>query len=363
MLLVSIIGDFHSSLFPLYNELKDDLTHHIVVDDDAFSERRKHKQIVDALEDFNAKKSLHIGTEAFSVDEDSALSIKRLINRIKEIEPNMSKVYLNITDGLANIGLLLAMELLEQGGNFLSYDMYENSYNLTTKNGMKNITLNKSLSIVEHFELKGVVVEKKGDKEFAHRYKREILELFNTYYNELELLNRDISQQKLLQTDKYPRAYQLVKNMKLDIINDAPLITGGLFEYYIYLLIKDLPFDDIEVGTIIKQPFNNSMNIINEFDILLMKNNHLHMIECKFRKNNDKAQLVYKYSALLNLIDDDSKIMILTNESPYKQDIYDETNKQLTPHRRGLLNNIILRGSVIHNRNEFIEDIQTLFLS
>ena len=72
---------------------------------------------------------------------------------------------------------------------------------------------------------------------------------------------------------------------------------------------------------------------------------------------------LYKYSALLNLIDDDSKIMILTNESPYKQDIYDEKNKQLTSHRRGLLNNIILRGSIIHSKNEFFEDMQSLFLS
>jgi len=363
LLLVSIIGDFHSSLFPLYNEFKDEITHHIVVNDDAFSERRQHKQIVNVLENFNAQKSLKIVTEAFSVDEDSEASIQHLINHIEEIEPDMSKVYLNITDGLANIGLLLAMELLQRGSTFLSYDMYENSYNLTTKEGMKNITLNKSLSIVEHFELKGLIVEQKGDKEFAHRYKREILELFNTYYDELELLNKDISQRKLLQTDNYPRAYQLIKNMKLDIINDAPTITGGLFEYYVYLLIKDLPFDDIEVGTIIKQPFNNNFQIVNEFDILLMKNNHLHMIECKFRKNNDKAQLVYKYSALISLIDDDSKIMILTNEAPYKQDIYDIKNKQLTANRRGLLNNIILRGSVIHHKNEFLEDIQSLFLS
>ncbi|WP_418640435.1 Card1-like endonuclease domain-containing protein [Sulfurimonas sp. ST-27] len=362
MLLISIIGDFHSSLFPLYNELKKRVTHHIVVNDDAFGERRKQRQIVKALEKFNIKKALNITTEAFVVDEDSVASIKRLIKRIEEIEPEMSQVYLNITDGLANIGLLLAMGLLERGGNFLSYDMYENSYNLITKKGMQNITLKNSLSIVEHFELKGFTVEQRGNKEFAHKYKYEILELFNTYSNELERLNRDISQQKSLQTNRYPRAYQLIKNMKIDIVNDGPLITGGLFEYYIYLLIKELPFDDIEVGTIVKQPFNNSINIINEFDILLMKNNHLHMIECKFKKNNNKSDLIYKYSALINLIDDDCKIMILTNEIQYKQDIYDTQNKKLTPYRRGILNNIILRGSVIHNKSEFLEEIQNLFL-
>ena len=365
MLLVSIVGDFSSSLFPLYNELKEDITHHIVVDDDAFSERKKHTQVIDALHKFNHDKKLDITTEAFIIDEDSQASIKKLVERIKEIEPDISQVYINITDGLANIGLLLSIELIEKGAKFLSYDMFENSYNITDKSGMQNKSLTTSLTIKEHFELKGLIVEKKDNKEFAHKYKREILELFNNYAHELELLNRDITQQKLLKTDKYPRAYQLVKTMKLDVVNDAPLITGGLFECYVYLLIKDMPFDDIELGLIVKQPFNDAIQIANEFDILLMKDNHLHMIECKFRRKiskDAKLNLVYKYSALMPLIDDDSQIMILTHDSVYQHDLYDPENKGLNNHRRAFLNRIALRGSIINNKRDFLEEVESLCL-
>jgi hypothetical protein len=362
MLLVSIIGDFHSSIFPLYNEFKEEITHHIVVDDDAFRERKKHTQIIHSLEQFNKTKNLTITTEAFIIDEDSQKSINSLLKRIYTIEPEAQNIYVNITDGLANIGLLLAMQLLPKGAKFLSYDMYANSYNLTTQKNMQHISLQSSLSIVDHFQLKGFEVEVSQDKNFAQKYKREILELFNSYSHELEQLNKDISKQKLLQKEHYPRAYQLIKLMQLDTLKDAKIITGGLFEAYVYLLLKDLPFDDIEIGFVIKHAINKKINIVNEFDILLMKNNHLHMIECKFRKNSNKNELIYKYASLLHIIDDDSKIMILTNESPYKQNIYDDKENRLAPHRRGYLHNIALRGSIIQNREEFLDEVQTLFL-
>jgi len=363
MLLISIVGDFHSSIFPLYNELKNSIFHHIVVDDDAFSEKKRHLQIIQSLKKFNQEKNLNIATEAFSVDEDSQASINKLIQRIKELEPNLTNVYINITDGLANIGLLLSIKLLDKGAKFLSYDMYENSYNITTKDSMSNKILETSLTISEHFKLKGFVIEPSHDKEFADKYKKEILELFNNYAHELELLNKDISKQKLLHTSKYPRAYQLIKNMELNIIKDAKIITGGLFEYYVYLQLRDFPFDDIEIGFTIKQAINKKISIINEFDILLMKNNHLHMIECKFRKNINKNELIYKYASLIRVIDDDSKIIILTNESPYQQNIYDYQDNKLAPHRRGYLHNISLRGSIIHSKNKFLDDIRTFFLN
>lgn len=363
MLLISIVGDFHSSIFPLYNELKNKTSHHIVVDDDAFSERKKHIQIIDSLTKFNQKNNLTITTEAFTIDEDSQSSIEKLVQRIEEIESDLSNVYINITDGLANIGLLLSMKLLNKGVKFLSYDMYENSYNITTKDGMHNVLLQSSLTIKQHFELKGFTVESSQDKLFAHKYKKEILELFNNYSGELELLNKDISKQHLINSDQYSKAYQLVKTMDLDIIKDAKIITGGLFECYVYLQLQDLAFDDIEIGFIVKQAINKEINIVNEFDILLMKDNHLHMIECKFRKHSNKSELIYKYASLIHIIDDDSKIMILTNESPYQQNIYNKEDNKLTPHRRGYLHNIALRGSIINAEDDFLDEVKNLFLN
>jgi len=361
VLLVSIVGDFHSSIFPIYNEFKDKIDYHLVVDDDALNERRKHRKIVTSLKKFNAKYNFKFITQEFKIDEDSLKSIEKLIDYIDNLESDPQKIYINITDGLANIGIALAAKLLPKGVKFISYDMYENSYNITTHESIKNYKIKESLSIEDHFLLKGLEVTQKGNKEFANKYRREILELFNNYSEEMELLNKDITHRSSKNRAQYPRALQLVKRMGFDIFRDAPLITGGLFEYYVYLLIKDMGFDDIEMGVQVRQPLSDAVGVENEFDILLMKENHLHMIECKFRKMK-KRDIVYKYASLINLIDDDSMMMIVTNDDVYTHDIYDAKRIELSDYRRAFLNRIALRGSVIKNKQLFFDEIQTLFL-
>lgn len=330
--------------------------------DDAFSELKKHKTTIDSLNKFNKKYSLNIVTEGFRLDEDSLKSIESLIRRIKELDSTLKKVYINTTDGLSNISIVLASKLLDKGVSLLAYDMYENSYNLTTKDSMKNIALQSSIGIEDHFLLKGLEVAAYEDLSFAHQYQAQILELFNTYRDELEYLKKDIFHQTTKNRSKYPRAWQLINNMGLDIVQDAKVITGGLFEYYVYLMVKDLGFDDIKVGTKVQKKFNNEIVVENEFDILLMKNNHLHMIECKFSKNLNLQELVYKYAALINMIDDEGRIMILTNKHDYNPDLYDKTNPGLNNHRRAFLNKITLRGSIFGNRQLFLDDVKALFL-
>ena len=362
MILVSILGDFHSSIFPLYYELKEKISRHIVVYDDSFSEIKKYKTTIDSLSRFNKKHSLDIVTEEFKLDEDSLQSIEGLIRRIKELDNTLNNVYINTTDGLANISIVLASKLLDKGVSLLAYDMYENSYNLTTKDSMKNITIKSSMGIEDHLLLKGLVVESQEDVSFAHRYQAQILDLFNTYSDELEYLKKDIFHQTTKNKNKYPRALQLVNHMGLDIIRDAKVITGGLFEYYVYLMVKDLGFDDIKVGMKVHKKLNNEITVENEFDILLMKDNHLHMIECKFTKNINLQELVYKYAALINLIDDDGRIMILTNKHDYNSNLYDKTKIGLNNHRRAFLNKIALRGSILRNKKLFLDDVEAIFL-
>ena len=362
MILVSILGNFHSSVFPIYNEFKDKISTHIVVHDDAFSEQLKDKKIIRALEVFNAKHKLNIITQEHKLDEDSFTSINRLIETLNTLNTPLENIYINTTDGLSNISTVLASKLLSQGVNFIAYDMYENSYNLTTQESMKNIKLTSSLSIQDHLELKGFEVSVKGDLDFAHKNKDKILKLFNNYAHEMEFLNKDITQQSTLHKEQYKHAAGLVQSMGLDASRNAPEITGGLFEYYVYLLVKDMGFDEIAVGVVINQPIKGKISVTNEFDILLMKDNHLHMIECKFRKNVSKHELVYKYAALINVVDDDAMIMILTNVDTYSQNIYDEKDMSLASHRRAFLNNIALRGSILKHKQEFLDDVRTLFL-
>ena len=361
MILISILGDFHSSIFPLYYEFKDKITKHIVVHDAAFRERNSYKKILKSFKKFNKKNSLNIQTEEFSIDEDSLKSIQELIKLIENFGVKFEDIYINATDGLSNIGVVLGSKLLKKGVNILSYDMYENSYNLTTKDNMKNIKLQSKMSIKNHFYLKGIKIETLEDISFAHRYKSEIIELFEKHGSELDYMKKDVVQQSRRYAQNYKNAKRLIDTMGLDFLKDSKQITGGLFEFYVYLIIKDLGFDDILVGVKVSQKISDGIKVENEFDILLMKDNHLHMIECKFTKHPKISELVYKYSTLINLIDDDGRVMILTNEPVYKDNIYDRS-KTLQNHRRAFLNKIALRGSVLKHKELFLDDVKTMFL-
>ena len=91
--------------------------------------------------------------------------------------------------------------------------------------------------------------------------------------------------------------------------NKEQFVKGSIFEEYIYWLIKDnFDVDDIMTGVIVQ--FDKDVN--NEIDILIMKDNHLHTIECKFTDNFKTSEYLYKTDSIINYIDDDSKGMILS---------------------------------------------------
>jgi hypothetical protein len=251
--------------------------------------------------------------------------------------------------------------MLAKGAKLLAYDMHENTYNVITAKKIVTKKVLNSINIKDHFLLKGLKFVASQNKEFAHKYEKEIKQLFETHSSSFEKVKADIFFKHRLVEKSYPKVYELLKTMGLTQTLDEKLITGGLFEYYVYLLVCDLGFDDIEIGVEIKQKFAQNNNIPNEFDILLMKDNHLHMIECKYTKKAKLSDLVYKYSSLINLIDDDGKIIILTQKKRYNPNIYDNRITSLHNHRRAFINNILVRGNVVNHQEEFISDVKNYF--
>jgi hypothetical protein len=238
--------------------------------------------------------------------------------------------------------------------------MHANTYNVTTSKAIEKRAINSQMSIRDHFLLKGVNVVSVEDKEFAHKNAPHIYQLFSQYLEEFKLLKGDLTRNKLI-PDNYPRAYQLIKLMVLDTQTQQKEITGGLFEWYVYLLVKDLGFDDIEVGVTVESAFTDEIAVKNEFDVLLMKENHLHMIECKFTHNADVGALAYKYATLIEFIDDDGRMMILTENYDYKLDLYNPYRQGLEHYRRAHQHKIIFRNSIAKHKEKFVEDVKTYF--
>jgi len=73
MILVSIIGDFYSSVLPIFYNFKDDIKEHIIVYDDAKQDEHIAKNILNGTTSFIVKNDLNIKNTLICIDEDTFL--------------------------------------------------------------------------------------------------------------------------------------------------------------------------------------------------------------------------------------------------------------------------------------------------
>ena len=340
MTLVSIVGDFHSSILPLFYHFSQDISKHVIIYDDFRRDVTQAQKIIKGTQAYIQKHQLNITTYTLEVDEDSFISISAIIDKLLEIESDPKELLINATDGLANIALFLSHKLLERGIRFLIYDRFDNSYNILSKENMLSVSINESIPIEEHFLLKDVCVHSFSDTQIAHTHEKEIAEFFELY-----------DANKSLYTKRVQEPHAMILETQ----------TGFLYEFYIYNLLRHLNHDDIQVGAKIIDIYSEKSSLHNELDILIMKNNHLHMIECKFRNDVKKVDLIYKADSIRQTLDDESKVMILTNE-----EIYDFQNdiEHITPryeYQRANAKQIYFRGLPSGDIERFIREVDAIF--
>jgi hypothetical protein len=363
MVLVSILGDFDSSIIPVFYQMRNKITKHIVIYDDFKCDEKEANRIIEGLNRFKEKYNFQFEQISYKVDEDSQKSVILAIAFFHKHCDDFTKLYVNTTDGLSSFNTYLAFRLLPLGANIIAYDRYDNECNIVTKDGMSNYKVDAIISIQDHFLLKNLEIFSIGDKAFALQHKELIIKLFETK----KLRERYKEFANYLQTSltsnfgefgdiaPYIKALGIEKE---DLKSNLPLITGGLFEYYIFLKLVQLSYDDIEIGVTIRHFFDGTDFIPNEFDILIMKNNHLHMIECKYTNRVKLDQLVYKYMALKHLIDDDGKIIMLTSYDEFMPKIKGTNETAYMPHKRAKANRMLLLGNPLHNIDRFIEEVK-----
>jgi len=364
MVLVSVFGDFHSSILPVYVNLKDKISKHIIIYDDLKSDVKEARNIIKGLKAFNNKYKLKIKTFSHCIDEDSYEAIINSIKFIKKHTNDYKNVFINTTDGLSNINAIIALKLVPLGVNLLSYDRYDNEVNVIKNGTMDTYKLDKSITIQDHFLLRNIKVANFADKKDIKRYKNEIIKLFEVELNEFKSFAKYVQNEKFptLNNKKFKKVNKIIKNFKLkDLKSNQGFITGTLFEFYIYLKIEKLDFDDIEVGVTVEKYIDETNFIPNEFDILIMKNNHLHMIECKFTKNIKLDTIVYKYMGLRGLLDDDGKICIVTGHKNPHNFKNSKNPVEYLPYKRAFENKILLRGNPLKDMDNFISEIKRYF--
>jgi len=361
MTLVSIIGDFHSSVLPIFYHYRKDIKKHIIIYDDFKCDIKEVKRLISGIKKFSKDQNLDIKTLTHIIDEDSYKAIEDTIKFIDTNVKRKDKLLLNCTDGLANVNILLSQHFLPLDSQILSYDRFDNHCNIITKNSMETKRLTKSIPIKDHFKLKGIQIDAVESKLFAKKYQKEIITIFEKYKDEFKQFADYVQQTKTpsMESKKYKNVIKLISSISIkEPKKDQKLITGGLFEYYIYLKIKDLNFDDIQLGVEVKQYIDSDNFIPNEFDILIMKENHLHMIECKYTNRIKLDQLVYKYMALKNIIDDDGKIVMVTSHSQFNPNFNTENPTEFLPHKRAMENKMLLLGDPLKDIDKFVDTIK-----
>ena len=77
MILVSVVGDFHSSILPVFYNFKDEISKHVLIYDDAKRDVLNAKGINKGITKFIKKNNLNILELNYKLDEDSMQSLQR----------------------------------------------------------------------------------------------------------------------------------------------------------------------------------------------------------------------------------------------------------------------------------------------
>ncbi len=362
MTLVSILGDFHSSILPITYEFKEEIDRHVIIYDDASEEIEKIKRLIAGqnayLNTFDANSPVHYELRTMKIDEDNYKSISKCFERIIAMEENPEDIYLNTTDGLSSIAVVLSEKLLASGGKVISYDRFDNTYNLHTQKGIQKHTMQHNMDIESHLLLKGYTILSSTKKKTLEQRKKVIQKLtenllnFKRFANELQFK----AASEVYGFDEYKRLLKSIGKLK-----NTTYIQGAIFEEYIYhLLVDNFDFDDVWQGTRVLV----DESIENEFDILMIKDNHLHTIECKFKKDLDGHYFVYKTMFITSYLDDDGKSMILSiggaNENKDKKS-NGEVKFSKADKARARFSRIKIHQKKEFDKKKFLKDIRNWF--
>lgn len=313
MVLVSLLGDFDSSILPLFFEHKADIRLHVLVHDKTGRDQKEARRIERGLKALKLKYRLQCDLETIEIDEDHFKLILALGERLLTLAPPQ-ELFLNVSDGLANVGIILSKAILERGANLLIYDRYDNQVNHLTMSGMKRVAITRNMGVEDHLISKGYVLTDYKTPEALESRKPYVMEItrnFRLFQKFRKLVMRDKKPEDSRFDPIIHALWQLGVATRKGKALDTNYILGELFEEQIYHLVGEMGFDDVLCGVKVHFETIDDTAVQNEFDVMMIKNNHLHIIECKFRDRVDGEYLIYKYDALLDRLDRDGKVMIV----------------------------------------------------
>ena len=377
MTLISIVGDDISRIVPLLYRYREEICYHLLLCDDDPSNYRRAKALRHGMMRFSKEKGLGWQVKIISTNEDSAVSIQ---NSAQKAFGESKQVWLNATDGYPAITILLADLVRREGGRVLSYDHFDNDLHTIEPDGtMQTRKLASKIDLESYLALLNYTILESTTKT-ALAYRKE--KLFALFGNESlfmkvrkALVARSLGQPYSFDPSSAKEILEILYELgildkKFHLIpSRQKMLQGDLFEEYIFWLCDALDPDDILLG--VKIDFDDvhsepeeRYRVKNEFDILIMHNNRLYAVECKYTQELDGLEFVYKYDAIIDYFGKASKA-IIANISPKSKETYLATkassNFRHSTLRRGRMAGIAVYHESQMNPSKFQNLVRNFF--
>ena len=373
MKLISIIGDDISQLIPTIYHYRNETIEHILVcqsQDIDIANRLKH-----GMQRFITSYQLKWKVTILEID---ASDIAKSVAQFKSHFGKFKECLLNTTLAMPILGELFGEVVLNGGGGVINYDIFTNKLYFLEPNSSSvvchivssKLTLHAFLTLLDY-----VIVSQSTKKNLIHK-KEYILALYKnpSRFKKLRYallypeLNRDFEFSFYKDLLNILEQLQVVEGNTL-IQNKRAFLSGTIFEEYIFWLCQELEFDDIAMGVRIDfdgttQEPNSNYHIYNEFDILLMKDNKIFVIECKYSNYIDGLELVYKYDAIIDYFGNSTKAMVLNISSQQKKSylgMKSSKNFSYPTLRRAKRSNIYIYHESVLNAKRFQQAVVEQF--
>ena len=311
-IMLSLTGDFRSSLLPIHYAFRDRISEHILLHDDARSDRRFARRLARGMRRLAQMEGQALAVTEQELDEDSSQSIDHIEKRIEALcDGDFSRILFNATDGLASLSLPLSCRLLARGATILAYDRYDNTLTSLLPDGSSRREALPGMGIREHLILQDYEILEHNTMEDLASRESALLSLggnLTRYKEYADTLSRVRDPDAI---HGYDEIKELLKSTGRH--RDLKYVQGTLFEEFIALILDQTGwFDEVWAGAKIAV----DEDLQNEYDVLMIRDNHLHTIECKLVKRLDGERFVYKMETVMDYLDEDGRGMILSIGAP-----------------------------------------------
>jgi hypothetical protein len=347
MVLVTIVHKKKMNLIPVIYAFREKVKSFVLIYDREKEDINSYVELKYGISTLIDKYALNADIDSIAIDEDNRSEIESIAHSIVK-KYSASRIILNATGADTALLVYFSRYIIDAGGAVVAYDIRDNSYNLIDAQNFENNKIEMNMRISDALILLGEKSLESEERLTAWQQYDDLSTIFSDtkrVFKIRKILASPDAKEKVQK--KYPQIYRALKRVGFFENGRCNInIFGRLFERYLFTIMARYDFDDIEMGSKIafeynQQEMSEKESVINEFDILLIKENRIYFVEAKFGSLNSLSPLsiIYKSDALMDYFEDECKSMIVFVEPPTEKLKFGENSRLRASSKRIELHN------------------------